>query len=333
MDSSIIVITQADPTLVYISLLVISCGHPGILINGYLNGRDFSQGKFVTFSCKSGYKLVGNQQRTCQSNKVWSGSLPSCIFVNTCNSNPCQNGGSCIDGENQYTCNCIHGYTGVHCEKDIQPPIVKNCSSNIRSTSSSRFVNITWPAPTLYDPFSHKVVVSTNYPHHGSIFSWGDYTARYTALKPFNGLRSNCTFNITVRPLPCPNISTPLNGALVCNGWLTDFFRACVVFCQIGTRPSPDHDLSTMYFCGGAGRWFPSVLLPSCQRSSLQPPERDAFHYFMSCDKKHIDQMTKNYINILRKTMFRSVCLKFKDLCKPENVDVQCSDIQVNEVI
>ncbi|XP_062584713.1 sushi, von Willebrand factor type A, EGF and pentraxin domain-containing protein 1-like [Saccostrea cucullata] len=302
---------------------VISCGHPGVMINGLLHGNDFSQGKNVTYSCKSGYKLVGNQQRTCQSNKIWSGSLPSCIYVNTCNSNPCQNGGSCIDGENKYTCNCIQGYTGVHCEKDIQPPIVKSCPSNIRNTSSSRFINISWPAPTFYDPFGHNVTVKTNYPNHGSNFFWGDYTAQYTALKPFNGLSSYCVFNITTRPNPCPNISAPLNGALVCNGWKREFVRVCIVFCQTGTRPSPGHDLRSKYFCGGSGHWMPKEL-PSCEKSTYKPSGIAAFSFFQSCDEKHINRMKKGYISFLRKTSAKNVCLKFKDLCKAENVDVQC---------
>ncbi|MCP3661956.1 MAG: calcium-binding EGF-like domain-containing protein [Gammaproteobacteria bacterium] len=31
-------------------------------------------------------------------------------------SNPCQNGGTCTDGLNSYTCACAAGYTGKICE-------------------------------------------------------------------------------------------------------------------------------------------------------------------------------------------------------------------------
>ena len=27
----------------------------------------------------------------------------------------CQNGGTCVDGVNSYTCNCVAGYTGSDC--------------------------------------------------------------------------------------------------------------------------------------------------------------------------------------------------------------------------
>ena len=29
---------------------------------------------------------------------------------------PCQNGGTCSDGVNEYTCGCVAGYTGDDCE-------------------------------------------------------------------------------------------------------------------------------------------------------------------------------------------------------------------------
>ncbi|CAH1264294.1 SSC5D [Branchiostoma lanceolatum] len=35
---------------------------------------------------------------------------------NECNSNPCQNSGTCIDGVDHYVCRCGLGWVGVHCE-------------------------------------------------------------------------------------------------------------------------------------------------------------------------------------------------------------------------
>ena len=55
------------------------------------------------------------------------------IDVDECLSNPCQNGGSCLDGNNSYTCVCNDTiYRGVHCEKGIDSlenfELVSDCS-------------------------------------------------------------------------------------------------------------------------------------------------------------------------------------------------------------
>ena len=42
---------------------------------------------------------------------------PSLIIVDIddCAGQPCQNGATCIDAVNDYTCNCVDGYTGKNC--------------------------------------------------------------------------------------------------------------------------------------------------------------------------------------------------------------------------
>ena len=42
------------------------------------------------------------------------------IDFDDCLSNPCQNGGTCQDEINSYTCNCTAGFTGHDCEIGIQ---------------------------------------------------------------------------------------------------------------------------------------------------------------------------------------------------------------------
>ena len=39
--------------------------------------------------------------------------------INECDCNPCQNGGSCYDGVNYYTCQCASEFTGTHCQTNI----------------------------------------------------------------------------------------------------------------------------------------------------------------------------------------------------------------------
>lgn len=36
--------------------------------------------------------------------------------TNECASDPCGNGGTCIDGVNRYNCSCANGYGGPQCD-------------------------------------------------------------------------------------------------------------------------------------------------------------------------------------------------------------------------
>ncbi|MDP6946424.1 MAG: calcium-binding EGF-like domain-containing protein, partial [Myxococcota bacterium] len=39
--------------------------------------------------------------------------------IDDCDPNPCDNGGTCVDGVNTFDCECLEGYGGDHCESDI----------------------------------------------------------------------------------------------------------------------------------------------------------------------------------------------------------------------
>ena len=36
--------------------------------------------------------------------------------IDDCVNHTCEHGGSCVDGVNDYSCNCLAGYTGHRCE-------------------------------------------------------------------------------------------------------------------------------------------------------------------------------------------------------------------------
>ncbi|CAH1268604.1 CLEC4M [Branchiostoma lanceolatum] len=52
----------------------------------------------------------------CASGSTSSVGATSCTDVDECQSNPCQNGGVCVDGVNSYSCNCAAGFGGVNCD-------------------------------------------------------------------------------------------------------------------------------------------------------------------------------------------------------------------------
>ena len=43
-------------------------------------------------------------------------ALSSLTDTDECASNPCSNGGTCVNEVNAFSCNCIAGFTGVQCE-------------------------------------------------------------------------------------------------------------------------------------------------------------------------------------------------------------------------
>ena len=57
----------------------VSCGQPGVPSNGRVNTTDgVLFGDVVRYSCDAGYMVSGLAERTCQAEKRWSGSVPTC---------------------------------------------------------------------------------------------------------------------------------------------------------------------------------------------------------------------------------------------------------------
>ena len=54
------------------------CGAPEDLANGDITIPHTLYQSVITYSCDYGYFLVGDQNRTCQENGLWSGQSPRC---------------------------------------------------------------------------------------------------------------------------------------------------------------------------------------------------------------------------------------------------------------
>lgn len=60
------------------------------------------------------------------------------VEVQECSSNPCQNGGSCTDLKNGYRCSCILGFEGDNCEHNIDDCFNVTCPENSQAVD---FIN------------------------------------------------------------------------------------------------------------------------------------------------------------------------------------------------
>ena len=62
-----------------ITMIVIECGFPGYLVNGYVLGASYLYGDIVRYTCRSGYRLYdGDATQRCARNRLWSGRRPTC---------------------------------------------------------------------------------------------------------------------------------------------------------------------------------------------------------------------------------------------------------------
>ena len=71
------------------SLLLVTCPRLNNPLNGYVNSNSTAVLSRVTFSCHTGYELVGNNVTVCHNDSTWTNPIPQC----------------------KRKCNYMHGYT------------------------------------------------------------------------------------------------------------------------------------------------------------------------------------------------------------------------------
>uniref|UniRef100_A0A8C3E0G7 Uncharacterized protein n=1 Tax=Corvus moneduloides TaxID=1196302 RepID=A0A8C3E0G7_CORMO len=96
-----------------------TCPQLAVPLNGRMLGRSLRVGHEVHFVCDAGFRLVGSETRACRHNCTWSGTQPFCRSIDDCSSNPCANSGTCVDGNQSYTCLCPPGWSGPSCQSPI----------------------------------------------------------------------------------------------------------------------------------------------------------------------------------------------------------------------
>lgn len=312
----------------------VDCGSLSSIPNGDVIVTSTYYGGTATYSCNVHYNMTGGDSlRTCQNNFAWSGSQPECIFANHCGSSPCWNGATCVDLLGDFRCDCAKGWSGQLCENDIQPPVVTGCREDLQVNATDSTAHVTWISPNFTDPMGSELQLVSNYPSPEFTFPWGDYTVQYVATKPSNGLVTECTFVIKVRPTPCEELNVPENGARLCNGWQTDYGRFCMVTCQQNYTLSPANSFYSWHVCGASGTWIASSPMPDCEVPVDSVVDGQYYHaeyiiYTFSSSCTDISTKTSLqdlYLEKLQETAgFNSFCTTFSSECIRDNVDVAC---------
>ncbi|XP_035684197.1 P-selectin-like [Branchiostoma floridae] len=94
---------------------IVQCSPQSPPTNGAVSGGN-SYGDLATFTCDTGYNLVGDNPLLCQADGTWSPAIPpTCEDTNGCDPDPCVAIATCSDNEAPMTgavCTCPPGYHG-----------------------------------------------------------------------------------------------------------------------------------------------------------------------------------------------------------------------------
>ncbi|XP_057653656.1 sushi, von Willebrand factor type A, EGF and pentraxin domain-containing protein 1 [Diorhabda carinulata] len=123
-----------------------SCGSPDKLINTTIIGSSYDIGSTIEYQCPEGHMLVGNSKRKCGKDGQWTGTAPTCKYVD-CGILPSLNHGS-IELQNKVTTygakaiyTCHENYTLVGHE-------VRTCGDEGKWTNSTPRCLFDWcPEP------------------------------------------------------------------------------------------------------------------------------------------------------------------------------------------
>lgn len=86
---------------------------PKVPKNGSRSQDRFVFGDVITFTCKNGFRLVGEKRTACLAGGVANATAPLCQNINECKkTDACSQDALCIDLHGSFSCQCLTGYTG-----------------------------------------------------------------------------------------------------------------------------------------------------------------------------------------------------------------------------
>ncbi|KNC54883.1 uncharacterized protein AMSG_12362 [Thecamonas trahens ATCC 50062] len=224
-------------------------------VDGSLTSLTRTVGGSATFSCDSGFTLVGSASRTCQSDGSWSGTLPICT---QCSGN-CA---TCEAGQPTNCNSCIGGYTiGDECVSKVDPwcpPLGPPTNGSLSAAPCGRKVDDTCGVAScnagyfLVGPSSRVCQSSQAW----SNLAWSCATCA-SQCATCDGTAGNCLTCAPglvdppscATPVTCPSLSPPANGALSTS--VNTSGTTVSVSCSAGFTLSGSSTLE----CGTSGVW------------------------------------------------------------------------------
>jgi hypothetical protein len=98
----------------------------GLYGTGETGCFDINECKVGNGGCVHGQCNNTYGSRLCLCDAGYSGEACH-VDIDECASQPCRNGGSCVDGANEFACVCVGGYTGGLCAVDIDECASQPC--------------------------------------------------------------------------------------------------------------------------------------------------------------------------------------------------------------
>lgn len=92
-----------------------NCGSPDKAENSTILEKDYRVGREIHYKCPIGHVVIGNESRHCESNGFWSGSPPTCKYVNCGALNDIEHGRVLLVNQSRTTFNATARYV---CDQD-----------------------------------------------------------------------------------------------------------------------------------------------------------------------------------------------------------------------
>ncbi|MGH0129162.1 UNVERIFIED_CONTAM: hypothetical protein FKN15_038850 [Acipenser sinensis] len=189
--------------------------------------------------------------------------------INDCESNPCKNGGTCIDKVSIYQCICGDGWEGVHCETNINDCSVKPCHNGgtCRDLVNDFYCECKngWKGKTCHSRENQCDEATCN--NGGTCYDEGD-TFKCMCPLGLEGATCNIAKNSSCLPNPCEN-----GGTCVVSG--DSFTCVCKegwegATCTQNTNDCNPHPCYNSGTCVDGDNWYrcecaPGFAGPDCR--------------------------------------------------------------------